>query len=61
VQVMSAVTAMQAAGHDEPYGTGRIVPALAKDARTGHPQFQNVKENLGKPGHPPCGLRCKVR
>jgi Domain of unknown function (DUF4329) len=44
VQVMSAVTAMQAAGHDEPYGTGRIVPALAKDARTGHPSSRTGRK-----------------
>jgi hypothetical protein len=28
---------MQAAGHDTPYGTSSIVPALARSARTGHP------------------------
>jgi hypothetical protein len=36
---------MQAAGHDEQHGTGGIVPALAKNARTGHPLFWNGKEN----------------
>jgi hypothetical protein len=28
------------------------VPALAKNARTGHPQSWNGKEEPGKPGHP---------
>jgi hypothetical protein len=46
---------MQAAGHDKPYGIGSIVPALAKNARTGHPQFQNGKGKRGKLGHPPAG------
>jgi hypothetical protein len=45
VQVMSAVGAMQAAGHDKQHGTGSIVPALAKNARTGHPEFGNGKVN----------------
>ena len=55
VQVMSAVGPMQAAGHDKPHGTGSIVPALAKNARTGHPLFRIGKEKHGKPGHPPSG------
>jgi RHS repeat-associated protein len=46
---------MQAAGHDKPHGTGSIVPALAKNARTGHPLFRIGKEKHGKPGHPPSG------
>ena len=50
VQVMSAVGAMQAAGHDKPHGIGCIVPALAKNARTGHPQFRNGKEKHGRAG-----------
>jgi hypothetical protein len=45
VQVMSAVGPMQAAGHNKPHGTGSIVPALAKNARTGHPLFRNGKGN----------------
>jgi uncharacterized Zn-binding protein involved in type VI secretion len=44
VQVMSAVGAMQAAGHDKEHATGSIVPALAKSARTGHPAFRNGKK-----------------
>jgi hypothetical protein len=28
-------------------------PALAKNARTGHPLFRNGKEEHGKLGHPP--------
>jgi RHS repeat-associated protein len=52
---MSAVGPMQAAGHDKPHGTGSIVPALAKNARTGHPLFRIGKEKHGKPGHPPSG------
>ena len=61
MQVMSAVTAMQSAGHDKSHGTGSIVPApsagsgqaLAKNARAGHPLFQNGKGKHGSPGHPP--------
>jgi hypothetical protein len=37
VQVMCTVSAMQSAGHDHTYGIGSIVPALATNARTGHP------------------------
>jgi hypothetical protein len=44
VQVMSAVGAMQAAGHDKQHGTGRIVPALANNARTGHPSVPEREE-----------------
>ena len=58
VQVMSAVGAMQAAGHDKTHRTGSIVPApsassgqaLAKNARTGHPRFRNGKENRYQEG-----------
>src|ERR1700739_4558575 len=57
VQLMSAVSAMQAAGHSKSYGTGSIVPALAKNARTGHPQFQYRKEECGKLGHPSLSFR----
>jgi hypothetical protein len=53
VQVMSAVSPMQAAWHSKPYLTGGIVPALAKNARTGHPLFWNGKEERGRLGHPP--------
>jgi len=53
VQVMSAVGAMQSAGPDRPHGTGSIVPALAKNARTGNPQFRNGKREHGRLGHPP--------
>jgi len=56
VQVMSAVSAMQAAGHSKSYGTGSIVPTLAKNARTGHPQFRYGKEEGGKLGHPSGGV-----
>jgi uncharacterized Zn-binding protein involved in type VI secretion len=55
VQVISAVGAMQAAGHDKPHGTGSIVPALAKNARTGHPLFRNGKRKPRNPGHPSKG------
>ena len=37
---------------DKQLGTGSIVPALAKSARTGHPEFQNGKEKHGKSGPP---------
>ena len=60
VQVMSAVGAMQAAGHNNSHGTGSIVPApsassgqaLATNARAGHPQFRNGKEETRKGGPP---------
>jgi hypothetical protein len=55
VQVMSAVSATQAAGHDKSHGKGGIVPALAKNARTGHPEFRNWKGNT-KAGPPAGGL-----
>jgi hypothetical protein len=44
---------MKATGHDKTYGTGSIVPALAKSARTGHPLFRNGKGKHKGPGHPP--------
>ena len=43
MQVMSAISAMQTAGHDKSHGTSSIVPALAKSARAGHPEFRNGK------------------
>jgi hypothetical protein len=52
VQVMSAVCAMQTAGHDKSHTIGSIVPALAKSARAGHPQFLNGKQKPANPGHP---------
>jgi RHS repeat-associated protein len=53
VQVMSAVGTMQAAGHDKQHGTSSIVPALANNARTGHPEFRNGKGQHRRLGHPP--------
>src|ERR1700692_4859915 len=44
VQVVSAVGAVQAGGHGQFYGIGSIVPALAQNARAGHPQFRNGKK-----------------
>jgi hypothetical protein len=35
---------MQPAGHNRPNSTGSIVPALAQNARAGHPQFRNGKK-----------------
>jgi hypothetical protein len=61
VQVMSAVGAVQSAGHDKQYGIDSIVPApstssgqaLAKSARTGHRLFWNGKEKAHRRlGHP---------
>ena len=37
VQVVGAVTAMQTAGHDTLMVQASLLPALAKNARTGHP------------------------
>ena len=47
VQVMRAVGAMQSAGHGKIDSIGSIVHALAKNARTGHPEFRNGKEKRG--------------
>jgi hypothetical protein len=52
VQVMGTVSAMQSTGHDNPHGTVSIVPALAKSARAGHPEFWNGKERHEKDGAP---------
>jgi len=52
VQVMGTVTAMQAAGHKS-HGIGSIVPALAQNARAGHPQFRNGNVISERVGHPP--------
>jgi hypothetical protein len=55
VQVMRAAGAMQTAGHDKYQGIGSIVPALAKNARAGHPQFLTGSKHLqnsGPPAHP---------
>jgi hypothetical protein len=46
VQVMRAISAMQSAGHVKPHRTGSTVPALAKNARTGHPRFRNGKTKI---------------
>lgn len=55
---MSAVGAMQAAWHDKSHGTCSIVPALAKNARTGHPRFRNGKRTTAeRVGHPAEGYR----
>jgi hypothetical protein len=43
---------MQAAGHNKLHGTGSLVPALAKNARAGHPQFRNGRGKHRTPGHP---------
>ena len=60
MQVMRAVGAMQSDGHGKPHGSRSIVPApsassgqaLAKNARTGHPEFRNGKATDRKPGPP---------
>jgi hypothetical protein len=58
VQVMCTISATQSTGHDKAYAIGSIVPALAKNARTGHPQFRFGKEKqLESLGHPPT-LEC---
>jgi hypothetical protein len=46
VQMMRAISTMQTAGHNKSHDIGRIVPALAKIARTGHPQFLNGKQTF---------------
>jgi hypothetical protein len=53
VQVMSAVGAMQSAGHDKAHDIGSIAPALAKNARTGHPPLRNGKRRHGRPATRP--------
>jgi len=52
VRVMSAAGAMHAAWHDRQHGTGSIVPALAKTARTGHLGFWNGKEKQSRRAGP---------
>jgi hypothetical protein len=44
VQMMRAVSAMQAAGHGKSHGIGSICARLTKNARTRHPQFLNGKD-----------------
>jgi hypothetical protein len=39
--------------HDRAHAIGSIVPALAKNARTGHPQFWSGKQKFRSLGHPP--------
>jgi hypothetical protein len=50
--MMSAVNATQTGRHRS-HGIGSIVPALAQNARTGHPQFRNGKGKTERVGHPP--------
>jgi hypothetical protein len=50
---MSAVGAMQSHGHNKPHDSRSIVPALAKNARTGHPQFWNGKQKEKQKSGPP--------
>jgi hypothetical protein len=52
VQLMGAVSAMQTSRHDTPMVQTLLPPALAKNARTGHP-FRIGKEKSEKVGHPP--------
>jgi hypothetical protein len=40
-------------GQDKSHGTGSIVPALAENAMTGHPQFRRGKEKPPRKGGPP--------
>jgi len=47
VQMVSAVNAMQTGRHRS-HGSGSIVPALAQNARTGHPEFRNGKGKTTK-------------
>src|SRR5438270_696756 len=60
VQMMGAVSAMQTARHDN-IVQAASPPALAKNARTGHPQFGNGTRKLigkgGPPGPAPARLR----
>lgn len=46
MQVMRAVAAMQAAGQGNPMVSAAWMPALAKNARTGHPDSRMEKEKL---------------
>jgi hypothetical protein len=52
VQVVGAVSAMQAARHDTPIVQALLPPALAKNARTGHP-FPDRERKSENVGHPP--------
>jgi hypothetical protein len=53
VQVMSAVSAMQSAGHNKPMVPAASIPALAQNARTGHPVFRNGTGKASGKGGPP--------
>jgi hypothetical protein len=52
VQVMGAVSAMQAARHDTFIVQPLLPPALAKNARTGHP-FPDRERKSENVDHPP--------
>jgi hypothetical protein len=54
--MMRAISTMQTAGHNKSHDIGRIVPALAKIARTGHPQFLNVSKHFKNSGPPANGM-----
>ena len=45
VQVIRAIAAMLVTAHYKSPRIGSIVPALAKNARTGHPRFRNGERN----------------
>src|ERR1700676_3663520 len=54
VQVMSAVRAMQSAGHDNPHGTGSIAPPLHRTQEQGtHSSGTGTKNMEGWATRPP--------
>jgi len=49
VQVVGSVGAVKSGGHEKPMVQGEVVPALAKNARTGHPVLKRDKAKKGGP------------
>ena len=53
VQLLRTVSSMQAGWHDNLMVSAASFPALAKSARTGHPQFRNGKGKKHSEAGPP--------
>jgi hypothetical protein len=54
VQVVGSVGAVKSGWHEKPMVQAEVVPALAKNARTGHPRSRlGQSEKKDRVGHPP--------
>lgn len=60
VQVVSAVSAMQAGRHDT-HSTGVVATRPCKERKDGAPVSESGKKNSGKLGHPPQNAFCRSR